>query len=115
MLSKAEVRTLVQTFTPPMLSSQSASSGLTETVILAGPIRVFAIGVTNLGSTGTFRFVDGANTPANHKIFLGELIGAAEEFDSWAPGFVKFTTEIRMVRSVTDGDGHWTIFYQPDT
>jgi len=114
MLSKAEVRTLQQAFVPGTKSVTSSSTGATEIVVLSGPIRVFAIGITNENTIANYRFADGTNAPANYKIFLGEIASDGEDFLSLAPGYVRFTDEFRIIRNTAAGVVHWTILYQDE-
>lgn len=111
MFTRAEIRLLRQTLAPRMESEQTQTT-TTEAVVLTGPVEVYAIAISNLGGvTQTYDFFDGTNAPANSKIFFGAVAGNDELSMSWAPGRVRFDTEVRLVTGAAN-TAEYSIFYR---
>jgi hypothetical protein len=112
MLSRSEVQSLRNALAPSMLTAQSSMTGLTEASILTGPVRVYGVTTTVFSGAQTLRFVDGANTEANFKVFLGTQGANAEFYMTWAPGWVRFDTEVRLVTGLAS-EVEYTVLYTP--
>lgn len=111
MLTGADVRGLRQAYAPSMNSSTSDTTA-TEIVVLTGPIKVYGFTIINADVvTQVFRLADGTNSDADRKIHIGSIGADGELTLFFAPGFVRFDTNVRIIND-NGGATTWTIFHE---